>query len=376
MGILSDDEFRKVDRDTYFEEVEKQVSSYEQEQERAYQNSYAEEPTEPVNQESNSYDSPTDNQDYSSQMNYGAEQDNTTTSDAPSEIDPSIYEDAYKKMTSPFKASGREFQVRNVDEAISLMQKGVDYTRKLQGLKPRLMEMRALESQNMLGSNLNYAIDIFNGKPEAIAKLIKDKNIDINSLVQNSNEVDDFGNPIPAKQVNYVPTDYSISPSEYEFKEVVDELKSTDSFDKVANAIESMDPDSRQKFISDPKKLLAIKAHIESGLYKDTMDELNHARIVDSPYIRGLSDFEAYEKIGQYIYNTKYAQNKPVNTQQPSQQQQQQQYMARQQQQVQQRKQGVSPIRANHNSKPIINFDPLTCSDEDFAKIDPNMFYK
>ena len=105
-------------------------------------------------------------------------------------VDPQVMEDTYKQIFAPFKAAGREFQVRDVNEAISLMQKGVDYTRKQQALKPRLMEMRALEEQGMLGSNLNYAIDLFKGNPQAIAKLIKEKNIDVNQIVpqQTTNE--------------------------------------------------------------------------------------------------------------------------------------------------------------------------------------------
>ena len=92
-------------------------------------------------------------------------------------VDPSlVYKDLYDRVTAPFKASGREFQVHNADEIISLMQKGVDYTKKLQALKPKLMEMRTLDDQGMLGDRLNFAIDLFNGNPQALAKLIKEKN--------------------------------------------------------------------------------------------------------------------------------------------------------------------------------------------------------
>lgn len=376
MSILSDEDFLKLDRDRVFEEIEKQTNEYEQStyqnqqeevpQDNTYQNSYETTNTVPTQEQSNQYEA---------QMNYGVEdQNNTTTSDTPDnaqQIDPAIYEDAYKKMTSPFKASGREFQVRNVDEAISLMQKGVDYTRKQQALKPRLMEMRTLESQNMLGSNLNYAIDLFNGKPEAIAKLIKDKNIDVNSLVPQS-RVDDFGNEVKVEDKPYTPTEYGISASKYEFMEVVDELKNTNMFDKVANAIDRMDNSSREKFTNDPKKLLALSNHISSGLYDQILSELDHARTVDSPAIRNLSDFEAYEKIGTYLLSQRnQVNNQPMQSQYVPQQQSyqpQQQYMARQQQQVQQRKQGVSPIRSNPSRGPV-QFDPLTCTDEEFSKI-------
>jgi len=292
-------------------------------------------------------------------------------------VDPQIYKDTYDQIFAPFKAAGREFQVRDVNEAVSLMQKGVDYTRKQQALKPRLMEMRALEEQGMLGSNLNYAIDLFKGNPQAIAKLIKEKNIDVNQLVpqQTTNE---FGETVTQPEKPYIPNNYSVSPAQYELQEAFDNLKVNGTYDSTMDALGTMDNSSKTKFAQNPKYINALSNLISSGMYETIRKELDHARIVDDPVIRGMDDFDAMDAIGRAMVQQHQQQLTQQQQGQPQQiQQQQQRYIppqqqyAQQRQIVDQRKQGVAPIRqGSAPQKPV--YDPLACSDEEFNKINLN----
>ena len=295
-------------------------------------------------------------------------------------VDPQVMEDTYRQIFAPFKAAGREFQVRDVNEAISLMQKGVDYTKKQQALKPRLMEMRALEEQGMLGSNLNYAIDLFKGNPQAIAKLIKEKNIDVNQIVpqQTTNE---FGETVTQPEKPYVPNNYSVSPAQYELQEAFDNLKVNGTYDSTMDALGTMDNSSKTKFAQNPKYINALSNLISSGMYETIRKELDHARIVDDPVIRGMDDFDAMDAIGRAMVQHHQQQLTQQQQGQPQQvQQQQQRYIPPQQQQyaqqrqiVDHRKQGVAPIRqGSAPQKP--NYDPLyaNLSDEDFGKLNLN----
>ena len=295
-------------------------------------------------------------------------------------VDPQVLQDTYKQIFAPFKAAGREFQVRDVNEAISLMQKGVDYTRKQQALKPRLMEMRALEEQGMLGSNLNYAIDLFKGNPQAIAKLIKEKNIDVNQIMpqQTTNE---FGETVTQEQKPYIPNNYSVSPAQYELQEAFDNLKTAGTYDVTMSALGDMDQSSKTKFANNPKYINALSELVTSGLYDTLKKELDHARIVDDPHIRGLDDFDALDKLGRayMAYQQQAAaqqqQVQPQQVQQPQQayipQPQQAPVYQQQRQLLDQRKQGVAPVRGTQGNTRV-TYDPLTCSDEEFSKINLN----
>jgi len=272
----------------------------------------------------------------------------------------------YERIFQPFKASGKEVQVRNIDEAISLMQKGVDYTQKQQALKPRLNEMRTLEAHNMLGDNINYLVDLYEGNPQAIAKLIKDKNIDVNSLVSSGFDSDDTEKP-------YVPTNHKMSDEKVAFLDVVDELRANNSYDAVSSALDKWDDSSRQKFLDDPNKLLTLGNHISSGLYDAVNKELDHLRMVGDPRIQGMNDFDAYTAIGDAMLQQQqyaYAQQQ----QQAYAQQQQQYYQVQQQQQIQNRKASVAPTRPTV-SPSVSQYDPLTMSDEEFSKLDLNAIY-
>ena len=294
-------------------------------------------------------------------------------------VDPQIYKDTYDRITAPFKAAGREFQVRNVDEAISLMQKGVDYTRKQQALKPRLMEMRTLEEQGMLGNNLNYAIDLFNGNPQAIAKLIKDKGININDIAPQP-ATDEFGQPVPQKEVAYTPNNYSVSPEKFALKEVMDDLQASNKMQPVLDTLKTFDQESLAEFAKAPQYLNALSNLIDSGLYADIRKELDHARVVDDPAIRGMNDFQAIDAIGsRMLQSIQQQQQQPVQqpqyVQQPQQayipQPQQAPVYQQQRQLLDQRKQGVAPVRGTQGNTRV-TYDPLTCSDEEFSKINLN----
>lgn len=313
-------------------------------------------------------------------QNYEQQQPQEGEQEQQQYVDPQVYKDTYDHIFAPFKAAGREFQVRDVNEAISLMQKGVDYTRKQQALKPRLMEMRALEEQGMLGSNLNYAIDLFKGNPQAIAKLIKEKNIDVNQLIpqQTTNE---FGETVTQPETPYTPNDYSVSAEKYALSEVLDDLKATNKMQTVMDTLKEFDQDSLKEFAKEPKYLHALSNLVDSGMYKDIRSELEHARIVDDPSIRGLNDFQAINIIGNRMVAQAQQYANAQQAQQPIQQSQyeppqvnpQQQQYVQQRQIVDQRKQGVAPIRqGSAPQKP--NYDPLyaNLSDEDFGKLNLN----
>src|SRR5690606_29540484 len=70
--------------------------------------------------------------------------------DPPEETKSVDYEAEYKRLLTPFKANGREIQVKSVDDAIQLMQMGANYNKKMAALKPNLKLMKMLQNNNLL----------------------------------------------------------------------------------------------------------------------------------------------------------------------------------------------------------------------------------
>lgn len=340
-------------------------------------------------QEGNSNQSSTDNNNnysYSedgaqvnTQNNQGVENSQVAGNSTSATPNQDNMESDISRLFQPFKASGKEFQVRNIDEAISLMQKGVDYTQKQQQLKPRLAEMKTLDQYGMLGDNLNYAIDLFTGRPEAVAKLIRDKKLDVNQLMPSSNE---FGET-QETTTNYVPNNHKISEEQMQLSDVIDTLKANNSYDKVNTAVTKFDEVSQREFVKDPNKLLALQEHINSGLYDAVMDEIDHQKTIGNPALTGKTDFEVYTDMATTLLNYVAQQQQNQLQQQQGQTQpqynpqyQQQVQTQQQYQQIQNRKASVAPNRgyAGNTSNRVTDFDPLHMSDKELESLDLSKF--
>ena len=58
--------------------------------------------------------------------------------------------EAYNKIMAPFKANGKMIELRSPEEAVSLMQMGANYTRKMQELQPHRKTLLMLQDNNLL----------------------------------------------------------------------------------------------------------------------------------------------------------------------------------------------------------------------------------
>ena len=89
------------------------------------------------------------------------------------------YQAEYERLLTPFKANGRQMQVHSVDDAMQLMQMGANYNKKMAGLKPNLKLMKMLEKNDLLNEEkLSFLIDLQTKDPAAIARFIKDSEVD------------------------------------------------------------------------------------------------------------------------------------------------------------------------------------------------------
>lgn len=218
-------------------------------------------------------------------------------------------EEQLSKLFTAFKASGRDFKVNSVDEAIQLMQKGVNYHDKMHGLKPVMGIARMLEREGLMDEEkLSYLIDLHKKKPEAIAKLVKESGVD-------TLEVDD--NRVAA----YKPGQYGLTQQENALEDALSELQQYSSHDRVIGLVNTkLDHASRKTVIENPHVMLHIAAQIESGVYDIIQAEVDKQRILGN--LRGMSDLQAYDQIGNAL-NAQGAfnhlqQSQPAPVQQPA----------------------------------------------------------
>ena len=84
------------------------------------------------------------------------------------------YSKFHELITKPFKANGREITITDPKDVVSLMQRGIDYSRKMEKLKPNLALVKTLEEHGLTDKEkLGYMVDLLNKKPEQLLSWLK-----------------------------------------------------------------------------------------------------------------------------------------------------------------------------------------------------------
>jgi hypothetical protein len=209
----------------------------------------------------------------------------TDTKDTDTTLD---YETEYKKILAPFTANGRTMQVDNVNEAITLMQMGANYNKKMAGLKPVLKLNKMLENNDLLDeTKLSFLIDLSKHDTNAINKLVKEaglENIDIDT----------------DKATDYNPNTYTVNDKDVELDSVLDDIQGTDTYADTVDIISNKwDEASRKVLASNPGIISLINDQMGNGIFQQISTAVDKARMLGR--YTGLSDIEAYKTMGDEI---------------------------------------------------------------------------
>ena len=269
------------------------------------------------------------------------------------------YEAEYKKLLKPFKANGREIAVKSVDDAVTLMQMGANYNKKMAALKPNLKLLKLLENNNLLDAEkLSYLIDLEKKDPKAISKLVKDSGIDPLDLSSDEENA-------------YKPTVKTVDDRELELDSVLDEIQGTETYNRTLSIVsQEWDGKSKQVIADTPQILKVINSHVQSGIYDLISQEIESERTFGR--LNGLSDIEAYRQVGDRL-NEAGAFNHLV--QQPRQQTPVAPVIVAPKpkmgndDKLREKKRAASAPSVASPSKAKPEYNPLSLSDDDFAKL-------
>lgn len=279
--------------------------------------------------------------------------------------------DFYSKITAPFKADGKDFSVRSVDDAIRLMQQGVNYSRRMQELKPMKNFHRVLQDHGLTDMNkISFLIDVSKGDKTAITKLLKDNNLDPMDL--------DI-----SVESGYQAKSYAGNPQDNAFRDALENtISNPDGQALVGDIHKSWDDSSKARLRENPGILGNLMDMKQSGVYDKIVAELNYQRglgyLTDVPYL------QAFDQVGEAMKNAGVFNKAP----QPAPAAAPMGHLQNNtQQQVQPVASGARKVTAPKNTAPNphlsstppskqtntgngkVNFDSM--SDEDFLKMAP-----
>ena len=179
------------------------------------------------------------------------------------------YKSLYEKVMAPFKASGKTIQLKDPEEALELIKKGVDYTRKTMEIAADRKFLVMLEKNQLKDeAKLSFLIDLANKNPEAITKLITDSGVD--PL--------DIDTSAPS---NYSPGNHSVSDDEIRFTETLTEVNSTPEGQQVVQRIFSgWDQASQGHMWKEPEAMRVLLAQKQSGVFDIVEGEVERRRLL------------------------------------------------------------------------------------------------
>lgn len=198
------------------------------------------------------------------------------------------YKSEYERLMAPFKANGRDIQVKSVEDAVSLMQMGANYNKKMAALKPNLKLLKMLENSGLLSEEkLSYLIDLDKKNPAAISKLVKDSGLD-------PLDID------TEKAGGYKPNTYTVDDRELALDSVLEEILDTPSYNRTLDVVTNKwDAPSKRVVAENPQLLKVINSHIDMGIYDLISKEVESERLFGR--LSGISDLEAYRQVGDAI---------------------------------------------------------------------------
>lgn len=188
-----------------------------------------------------------------------------------------------KVLNEGFKARGKMVKPKNLQDLVSLAQKGVDYNAKNREINQYRKQIETLNAAGISNiEDLTLAIDLFKGNQEAIKKIIAEKQIDVYSL----------GDEVTYKpHSSYTPTDSSIT-----FRDIIDNVKDRAYFKDLQNvALSKWDAASRQHLLTDNSLFKGLIDEFEMGRFNQIQEQVEHERMFGR--LEGLNDLEAYIKV-------------------------------------------------------------------------------
>jgi len=194
-------------------------------------------------------------------------------------------DDFFKKVSAPFRADGKDVQVRTPEEAVRLMQMGVNYSRRMKEMKP-LREMDAMLTAHGLNdpNKLNELIDLSKGSKEAIQKYLKQHNIDPLDLD-------------PSKGDDHATPNYRSDPKDVAFQDAIDNtLLATGGKDLLGDVNRDWDNESKEALRENPSIFNKLLEQKDSGVYDQIQKELLHQRTLG--YLADVPFLQAYEDVG------------------------------------------------------------------------------
>lgn len=278
-----DEEMAEVDEDTEDDEVELDDGSEQSEQDETDSDQNGEETDE----------DDVDEEDPSKTDEEALDEDSEAEEDKGSEETETKEEDTPPAQPYKFKANGKEYEFSGeeiVEQFPKIFGQAMDYTKKMQAIKPWRKTIDALEGAELSHEDVSLMIDVLKGDKGAINEVIKRTGIDTLDLK------DDEDNP-------YVAKDYGRDDRALDIKDVVDSISQDAEYSTTHSILSNeWDNQSWQTMAENPEMIKLLHLDVKSGMYQQLQPIAEKLKV----FAGGTkTDLECYKEAAQQFYANK-----------------------------------------------------------------------
>jgi hypothetical protein len=202
-----------------------------------------------------------------------------------------------------FKANGKDYEFTSeeiVDRFPEIFGQAMDYTKKMQIIKPWRKTIDAIEQAKLDHSDVSLMIDVLKGDKDAIAEVLKRTGVDTLDL---DTEEDS----------KYVAKDYGRDDKSLAIKDIVDEISSDAEYATTQSILSKEWDEASWNVISDkPEMIKLLHADVKSGVYQTLQPLMEKHKVYDKGR---RPDIEYYKEAAEEYFN-KNAQQEAYKAQQ------------------------------------------------------------
>jgi hypothetical protein len=187
------------------------------------------------------------------------EEDATPEGDEPSSDDVDEDEEEAQPVPHKFKANGKDYEFTSkeiVEQFPRIFGQAMDYTKKMQNIKPWRKTIDALEGAELDHNDVSLMIDVLKGDKEAITEVLKRTGTDTLEL---DTETDS----------NYTAKNYGRDDSALAVKDIIDDIGQDVEYATTYNVLsKEWDDKSWQSMTENPEMIRLLHTDVKSGMYK------------------------------------------------------------------------------------------------------------
>jgi hypothetical protein len=206
-----------------------------------------------------------------------------------------------------FRANGKDYEFSSdeiVDQFPKIFGQAMDYTKKMQTIKPWRKTIDALEGASLSHGDVSLMIDVLKGDKEAITEVLKRTGTD--TLELNTEE-----------DSNYEAKDYGRNDSALAISDIVDEISKDAEYATTQNILsKEWDEKSWETISEKPEMIKLLHTDVKSGMYKTLQPIAEKLKVYDGgnksdlDYYKAAAEQHLGKLAQQDVYNQQQAYKK------------------------------------------------------------------